>query len=397
MTSDPIRLGVIGLGRAFLLTLPAFQSDSRIKLVAACAPRIESRTAFEDAFGGKTYEDISSICADEAVEAIYVATPHQMHAAHVIAAAKSGKHVLVDKPLAISMEDGDAMIAACAQSGVHLIVGPSHSFDTPVQQARALIDSGELGSVRMIHAHNYTDFLYRPRRPEELRTDEGGGVIFSQAIHQIDIVRLLAGGMGRQVMAMTGNWDPDRPTEGAYSMLLNFENGVFASLTYSGYAHYDSDEAMNWVGELGHDKDPELYGVARKALETVMSPEAEAAQKQTRTFGSAQELAPAAHHEHFGPITIFCDHGDIRLTPDGIWIYGNKERRFITAPEMASPRTTVIDALYNALRTNTPPVQTGKWGLASLEVCHAILASAESGNPVQLTRQIDISGREQAS
>ncbi|MFK5980684.1 MAG: Gfo/Idh/MocA family oxidoreductase [Rhizobiaceae bacterium] len=391
-TFEPIRLGVIGLGRAFMLTLPAIQADKRVRLVAACAPRAKSRAAFEADFGGSTYEKISDICNDPNVEAVYIATPHQMHAEHVIAAAKCGKHVLVDKPLAISMEDGEAMVSACQQSGVHLIVGPSHSFDAPVQQARSIIEREELGKVRMIQSFNYTDFLYRPRRPEELVTNDGGGVIFSQAVHQIDIVRLLAGGMGRQVTAMTGNWDPKRPTEGAYSALLSFENGVFASLTYSGYAHFDSDEWLGWVGELGHDKNPEDYAPARRALETVASQDAEVTLKQKRTFGDAPALKPQTHHEHFGPIIISCDHGDIRLTPDGIWKYGNKERCFMPAPAMASPRTTVIDALVGALRKNSPPVQTGQWGLASLEVCHAILASAKSGKPVLLEKQTATNG-----
>lgn len=373
-----------------MLTLPALEADKRIRLVAACAPREESRAAFAKKFGGTTYTDMADLCGDPDVEVVYVATPHQIHADHVIAAAQSGKHVLVDKPLAISMDDGEAMIAACRNNRVHLIVGPSHSFDAPVQQARALIESGDLGKIRMIHATNFTDFLYRPRRPEELHTKVGGGVIFSQAIHQVDIVRLLAGGLATQVTATTGAWDPERPTEGAYSALLNFENGAFASLTYSGYAHFDSDEWMGWVGELGHDKDPEQYGMARKALDTALSPKAEAALKQTRTFGTAPNLEKPGHCEHFGPAIISCEHGDIRLTPDGLWIYGNRERRFIPALKLDNPRSTVIDALVEAVRSDKLPVQTGEWGLASLEVCHAILASAKSGKAIKLEKQVAV-------
>ena len=98
----------------------------------------------------------------------------------------------------------------------------------------------------MITALDFTDFLYRPRRPEELATESGGGAVFNQAAHQVDIVRLLAGGKVSSVRAFTGNWDRARPTEGAYSCLLGFDHGVFATLTYSGYAHFDSDELMGW-------------------------------------------------------------------------------------------------------------------------------------------------------
>lgn len=391
MTSDgrpPVGLGVAGLGRAFMLTLPSLRGDARVRLVAAAAPREASRRAFEAEFGGRAYDDVAAMCADPAVEAVYVATPHQMHRDHVEAALASGCHVLVEKPLAVLLEDGAAMVEAARAAGRHLIVGPSHSFDAPVLQARALIASGALGRVRMIHALNYTDFLYRPRRPEELVTEDGGGVVFSQAVHQIDIVRLLAGGMARSVTAMTGAWDPARPTEGAYAALVDFEDGAFASMTYSGYAQFDSDEWMGWVGELGHPKSPDDYGRARRALEEVPDPAAEAALKSTRTFGATPDAPPAPHHEHFGPIIVSCERGDLRLVPQGVWLYGHRERRFLPAPSGQAPRRTLVDALWSAVRDNAAPFQTGAWGLASLEVCHAILRSAERGGPVRLTQQV---------
>jgi len=384
-----VGVGVIGLGRGFVLMLPAFRNEPRLRLVAACAPRAESRAAFEAEFGGRAYTDVDALCADPAVDIVYVATPHEMHCDHVIAAARAGKHVIVDKPMAITMYDARAMVAACRDAGVHLIVGPSHSFDAPVATALDLIRSGRFGRVRMIHALNYTDFLYRPRRPEELDTAKGGGVIFSQAIHQIDIVRLLAGGVGETVYAHTGKWDPQRPTEGAYSALVAFAGGAVASLTYSGYAHFDSDEWMGWTGELGNAKDPDAYGAARRKLATVASPDEEARLKSTRTYGSGDMPPPAAHHEHFGPVIVSCDRADLRLTPDGVEVHGDTERSFIAAPALTHPRSEVTDAMVETVRDGTPPVQTGAWGLASLEICHAILESAKSGQPVSLKHQIE--------
>ena len=387
MTSEPVRLGVVGLGRAFALTAPALRADGRIELVAACAPRAESRAAFEAEFGGRGYADLDGLLAHPGLEAVYIATPHGLHAEQVMAAAAAGKYVLVEKPLAVSLADGEAMVEACERAGVALIVGPSHSFDAPVAQARALIDSGDVGRVRMIQAFNYTDFLYRPRRPEELRTEDGGGVLFSQAVHQVDIVRLLAGGLATQVSARTGAWDPARPTEGAYSALLAFEGGAFAVLTYSGYGRFDSDEWMGWVGELGREKDPADYGGARRALAAAATSKDESALKRTRTFGAAAPPPAAPHHEHFGPVVVCCERADLRLTPDGLWIHGD-ERRFEPARRTADPRAPVLDALVAAVRDGIQPVQTGRWGLASLEVCHAILQSARSGAPVPLTRQV---------
>ena len=114
-------------------------------------------------------------------------------------------------------------------------------------------------------ALNFTDFMYRPRRPDELDTARGGGVVFSQAAHQIDILRLLGGGQVTSVRAMTGAWDTDRNTEGAYSALLTFEDGLVATAVYSGYAHFDSDEFLDWQGELGISKTQTLIGRRGKA------------------------------------------------------------------------------------------------------------------------------------
>ncbi|MBC8023951.1 MAG: Gfo/Idh/MocA family oxidoreductase, partial [Burkholderiales bacterium] len=260
-----IRIGVAGLGRAFTLMLPTLARHPRVELVAAADPRAEARERFASEFGARCYEDVDALCADARVEAVYVATPHEHHARHAIAAANAGKHLLVEKPLAITMEDGVAMVRAAREAGVTMVVGPSHSFDAPVLRARALIEGGTLGAVRMITALNFTDFLYRARRPEELETSRGGGVVFSQAAHQVDVVRLLAREKVRSVRAFAGAWDAARPTEGAYCALLGFEQ-CFASLTYSGYGHFDSDELAGWIGELGQAKDPSAHGAARRAL-----------------------------------------------------------------------------------------------------------------------------------
>ena len=251
-----LRLGVAGLGRAFTVMLPTFLADSRVTLIAAADARPEARERFAADFSAKTYGTVQELCADPAVEIVYVATPHQHHAAHAILAAQHGKHVLVEKPMAITLDDCAAMIDAARRAGVHLVVGHSHSFDAPILRTRELIMSGAYGAVRMIHAMNYTDFLRRPRRPEELDTVQGGGAVFNQAAHQVDIVRLLGGGRVKTVRAATGAWDATRPTEGSYSALLTFQDGAFASLTYGGYGHFDSDEFQGWIGEMGQTKTP---------------------------------------------------------------------------------------------------------------------------------------------
>ncbi len=394
MTERVLQLGVIGLGRAFTLMLPTFVADSRVRLAAATDPRAEARALFDREFG-RTYDNVAALCADPALDAIYIASPHQMHAEHVRLAAQAGKHVLVEKPMAISLAECQAMIDAARAAGVNLIVGHSHSFDAPVRRLRAIIDSGVVGAVRMINALNYTDFLYRPRRPEELITAQGGGVIFSQGAHQIDIIRLIGGGLVRTVTAATGAWDPTRPTEGAYSALLQFADGTFASATYSGYGHFDSDEFTAWIGESGQQKDPGGYGAARKALATVQSDvAAEAVLKNARNFGGPnyKQSAPPAglQHQHFGFLMASCERADLRPLPSGVMIYGDDAPRLDPLPPPQVPRMEVIDELYDALACGKAPLHTGEWAMATLEVCLAILESARAGAPVSLHHQVGV-------
>ncbi|HUQ27470.1 MAG TPA: Gfo/Idh/MocA family oxidoreductase [Usitatibacter sp.] len=379
-----LRLGVAGLGRAFTLMLPTLTAHPRVELVAAADPRPEARDRFASEFGAKAYEDVDALVADPRVEAVYVATPHQYHARHAIAATTAGKHVLVEKPMAVTRDDAAAMAQASRKAGVALVVGPSHSFDEPVIRTRALIESGEFGPVRMITALNFTDFLYRPRRPEELDTAAGGGVVFSQAAHQVDIVRLIARSSVKTVRAFTGAWDPGRATQGAYSAMLGFEDGAFASLTYSGYGHYDSDELCGWIGELGQAKDPTRYGAARRALAGVDAT-AEAAAKAARNYGG-KGYAPASGappwHEHFGMFIVSCEKADLRPLPDGVMVYGDEDRRLVELPRPGIPRAGVVDELCDAVESGNPPLHDAEWGLATLETCLAMLRSARESREV---------------
>ena len=398
MTTPHIRLGVAGLGRAFTLMLPTFLHDSRIKLVAAADPIAAARTQFTTDFNAPAYESVEALCANADVAAIYIASPHAFHADHVCLAAAHGKHVLVEKPMALTLAECTRMIDACQSAGVHLVVGHSHSFDTPIQRAKQIIDSGIYVAVKMITTQNFTDFLYRPRRPEELDTQAGGGVIHSQAAHQIDIVRLLAGGLVSSVCAHTGAWDSSRPTEGAYSALLGFKGGAFATCTYSGYGHYDTDVLMDNIGELGQTKSPADYGAARKRLLHTIKPEEETVLKAARNYGGklyvpALGLPTGLAHQHFGQLIISCEKADLRPSATGIAVYADRQTSLEPLPAPRIPREEVIDELYNCVVHDKPARHSGQWARATTAVCLAILESAKSGSNCQPAFQVSYAMR----
>jgi phthalate 4,5-cis-dihydrodiol dehydrogenase len=390
--NDPLGLGVIGLGRAFTLMLPTLAAHPLIRLVGAYDPRADARARFAADFSATAHDTAEALCADSAVQAVYIASPHQFHVEHVKLAASHGKHVLVEKPMALNVPDGLAMIDAARAHGIMLLVGHSHSYDLPYLRTRDMISSGAYGRVRMINALNFTDFLYRPRRPEELDTRRGGGVVFSQAAHQVDIVRLLAGSPATAVRAFTGSWDERRPTEGAYNAQIEFGGGAFASLTYSGYGHFDTDEFNGWIGELGQKRDPNSYGGARALLGQAKTQDDETKLKDRRAYGPSASDAfqggKGLAHNHFGLIVVSCEHADLRPTSEGVFVYGDVERRLEKLDVPAVPRAEVVDELYAAVVMGQPPLHTGAWGLATLEVCLGILRSAETRQDVRLEHQI---------
>ena len=383
-SSRKLRIGVAGLGRGFMIMLPTLRAHPRVEVVAAADPRPEAQRQFERDFGGHAHASVEALCADPRVEAVYLASPHELHAAHTRIAAGAGKHVLVEKPMAVTLADCDAMIAAARAAGVVLIVGHSHSFDAPILRARALVDSGEFGRVRMITSMYYTDFMYRPRRPEELDTTRGGGVVFSQAAHQVDVARML-GGEVRSVRAVTGSWDPARPTEGAYTALVTFDGGAFGSLTYSGYGHFDGDELCDWVSETGQRKDPGRHGAMRALTREAGSPEDEAALKNRRAYGSAEmRPEPTVGHNHFGLVVVSCEGADLRPTATGVMVYADDARRLEPVEPPTVPRAEVLDELCDAVDGVRPAVHTGEWARATLAACLAILASSREQREIVL-------------
>lgn len=390
-TMQPIKLGVLGLGRAFTLMIPTLSKDPRIDLVACFDTNAGASAAFSKAFGGVAHTSADALCADPNVEWIYVATPHQLHEEHVRLAAKHGKHALVEKPMALSLSECERMRETCEQAGTQLIVGHSHSFNAPVLRARSIIESGRFGRVRMIQAMNFTDFLYRPRRPEELDTTKGGGVVFSQAAHQIDIVRLLAGGEVASVYARTGGWDRQRPTEGAYTAILNFRSGAFASVTYNGYGFFDTDPWMGGVGEMGWPKNTDTHRLTREKYLSTQDEIAEARRKANRNFGGPDYVpdlrgAPTAF-QHFGPVIACCEQADLRLTPYGVEIHDVHGVHLDALPPQAVQRSEVVDEMWSVAREGAAPTHSGAWSMATMEVCLAILESSKKGSAIILEHQ----------
>jgi phthalate 4,5-cis-dihydrodiol dehydrogenase len=386
---ERLRFGICGLGFAgSVLMAPAMKRHPNAEIVAACDPNPETRAAFGKDYGIATYDSLSAMLDRPDLDAVYIASPHQYHCEQVVLAAERGKHIIVEKPLTLTDDEALRMVDAVQRHQVQMVVGTSRSHDPVVKTMREIVGSGELGRLAMINAWNYTDYLYRPRRPEELDTSQGGGILFSQLPHQLDVIKTIAGATIVSVRAAAGQLDPRRPTEGHCAAFVTLSNGVFATLAYSGYDHFDSDELQFWIAESGREKKPN-HGGGRKLL-AALGPGEEAAFKTQRLGYDG----PVARHyaateaerkqPHFGIFIATCERGDLRPCADGVLIYGDNGPRTVPARvgRGAYGQGDTIDELYDAVTGAQPAVRDAAFGRNTVLACLAILESSKTGREV---------------
>lgn len=382
-----MNIGIIGLGGGASQMIPAFVRHPHIRITAVADTDQTQLDQFRHVYPGDTYLSAAALCRSSQVDAVYIATPNQFHTEHTLLALEQGKHALVEKPMTLTLEDADRMIEAADRHHVQLAVNVKHSFEPRIRKLREIVLRGALGRLRMLNYWYFSDWLYNPRTAEELDPALGGGVPWRQGPHQIDIVRTLAGGLVRSVRAVTGVWDPNRPVAGSYSSFLEFEDGAVATVVYSGHDHFNSN-AFTYAVDDGPAWSAPEHARARKALRQAGSAEAEAAMKKARRFGGSSRSGPASPWMLGGPLIVSFDRGDVRLTPKGLFIYGDEDIQEIATPADVDGHDGVAAAFYHAVTENRRPSNDGRWGKATLEVLLALFESSQARKEVLLSHQV---------
>lgn len=402
---DVLRLGFVGVGMAVTRIFsekPGITKLPYVKITGAADPRSHALEVFKKEFNAETYNNIEDLCKSPNVDAVYIATPPEMHAEHTLVAAKNGKHVIVEKPMALSIDDAERMNDTADKYKIKLLCGHTHSFDAPVRKMREIVRSGELGPLRMINTWNYNEFMYRPWPSHELVTSNG--LIFNQTPHQVDVVRLIGGGKVNSVRAWTGAWDSLRPGTGAYSCFMEFDDGVPATLVYNGYGFFDTAELMWWTGEGGQPRDPDTNLKMRTNLRRIAGSNSDKVleeQKEQMRYGQKSDKwpeiweiwgaghdAPVHHQSFFGLTVVSCEKGDMRQSQDGILIYGEDQKKEISLEQVMRGRQAEVTELYEAVMKNRPVSHDGRWGEATLEVCLAIVESGKTGKELKMSHQV---------
>ncbi len=196
-----LAIGFIGCGRATTaLHLPALSSIPDIQAVAACDIDAAALESVREQFGiSKTYADYRELIADPEVEAVAICTPVPHHTDIAIAALAAGKPTFIEKPLALSVEECDRIMAAATEHGTPAVVGHNLRCHRLVEEAQATIAAGDLGRVQLVRSVWTAGFNLGREMPEwRKRREMGGGALTELGIHHIDLWRFLT---GREVTA----------------------------------------------------------------------------------------------------------------------------------------------------------------------------------------------------
>ena len=387
----PLKLGICGIGVGASEILPQMEAMQEIELVAGADINPRVREIFHKRYGAKTYDSIEKLCVDPEVEAVWVSTPNKFHAPHTIIAANHGKHVVVEKPMAISLMEAEKMIEASIKNKVKLLCGHTQSFGPHIRTMRKIIRSGELGKLCALHVWAYTDWMLRPRTAEELDINQGGGVPYRQGPHQIDTLRLLGGGMVRSVRGSTGQWFKGRPIPGYYSGFLEFEDGTPATLMHNGYGYFLASELVPWGGQNSRYSEPERDAIRRSLLDGTRN---ENADKDAMRIGGAEERTVRDRSKpkpwlpnDLGILIASCERGDIRQSQYGLYVHSDEGTKDVPLVGGGQSRRGELEELYNAVVLDKPIRHTGPWGMATLEACLAIMQSAKERREIFLSHQ----------
>ena len=402
MSVRPLRMAVAGLGQGAGGVMPSMAAMPEIDLVAGADINPQMRRGFEERYPGtRTYDTVAALCKDPNVEAIWVSTPNRFHCEHAIEAMRNGKHVSVEKPMAISMDEADKMCEAAAKYGVKLLAGHTSSYGLGIRTMRKIAQSGAIGGVRSIFIWSYTDWMLRPRTPDELVFEEGGGLVHRQGPHQIDTLRLLGGGKLRSVRGTAGQWMPERPIPGFYTAYMEFEDGTPATIVHNGYGYFLTAELYPWAGPLHRYQDEDRIAFRRALRAGGRDEESEKAEfriggTKDKTLREAPKEQPPWTPYDMGMLLLSCERGDIRHSKYGLSIYGDEGRQELDLRPLARPEVDfeggvtlpAREELHAAVVLGQPVYHSGEWGRATLEAVMAIIASTQQRREIMLEKQI---------
>ena len=332
---------IVGTGMIARYHATAISETAGARLVALCASRPERVAEASAEFGVTVLSDYEALLARPDVDVICIGTPSGLHAEQTIAAAKAGKHVLVEKPIALSLDDADRMIAACHEAGVKLAVALQRRTDPIFSAVKASIDAGELGRLVMgnlsmpyVRSQSY----YESADWRGTWALDGGGALMNQGIHLVDLLLWLVGDVA-EVRANAVTLTHQIEVEDGVTASLRFANGALGTI------------AATTSAAPGFPHRVEVYGdQAGVQLE---------GEGLLRWEGGPPRVAPSS-----GPASAGAG-----ASPTGISTAGH---------------TRIVSDLVAAIREDRAPLIPGEEGRRALALILAVYESARTGRAVSL-------------
>ncbi len=229
--------GIVGLGGIARFVARALEPAENARLVAVASRSVDKAAEFARSYGDATpYGSYAAMLADPRVEVVYVATPNALHPPQTLAALEAGKHVLVEKPMALSVADAQAMVDRAREVKRLIGVGFHLRHHAVHREAKRLIESGEIGSVVFATSLWGSDApgLASQRERWQMQPElAGAGSIMGLGVHEIDLLRWLIGQEVVEVTAMTDGPNETYPVEFLTAATLRFAGGALAQLVSS--------------------------------------------------------------------------------------------------------------------------------------------------------------------
>lgn len=235
---DQVRIGLIGCGTIAEKQLAGLAQIGRVRLVATADVTAERAALLADRHGAaRSYTDHRQLLDDADVDAVIVSTPNHLHAQHTIDAAGAGKHVLVQKPLALTLQDIDAMDRAVKSAGVTAMALMMNRFTPSYVRLKELLDRRTFGAPLVYRTHFSHAGIYKSYKPTSHwfldRAKAGGGPLLDLGVHHFDLLRWLSGQEVVSVSAEVATLGAEQESENNALVSLTFSDGAIAQLFLS--------------------------------------------------------------------------------------------------------------------------------------------------------------------
>jgi predicted dehydrogenase len=249
----PIRIGLLGCGAISTQHLEAISTIPGIALSAVASASEDRARAVGERWGVPWHTRLDDLLGREDVDAVTICTPSGLHPTHALAALRSGRHVVIEKPIALTVVEADAIVREGRQRDLVVATISQRRFEPAVRALRAAVESGALGRLSMIIAEG---LYYRPQSYYDSSSWRGtrdldGGVLMNQAIHTIDLMRWI-GGPVTSVVAHLATVGHAMEAEDTASVSLRFANGALGSIVATTCATPEFPVELRVYGDLGH-------------------------------------------------------------------------------------------------------------------------------------------------